>query len=87
MGRMSKSYGSEWHLAQYLRHRRRELNAAVARATGGRLHGWLDAPVDRRAGKPAKEWRGIDFLPADPALEAEWPVFRPAEGKSSTRKG
>lgn len=37
MSRMGEGYGSEWHLAQYLRHRRGEPGAAVAQATGGRL--------------------------------------------------
>jgi len=79
MSRMGERYGSEWHLAEYLRHRRGELNAAVAQATGGRLLEWLDAPVDRRTGKPAKEWRGIDFLPPDAVLEAAWSAFWPTE--------
>lgn len=77
MSRMDKGYGSEWHLAQCLRHRRRELDASVAQATGERLIEWLDAPVDWRTGKPTKEWRGIDFLPADPSLDPAWSAFWP----------
>ena len=54
MSRMGKGYGSEWHLGQYLRHRRGELDAAVAQTAGGRLIEWLDAPVGRRTGFPCQ---------------------------------
>lgn len=77
MSRMGRGYGSEWHLAEYLCHGRADLDATVTRATGGRLIEWSDSTLDRRTGFPAKEWRGIDFLPADPGLTAAWSDFWP----------
>jgi len=54
MSRMGKGSGSEWHLAQHLRHRRGELGITFAQAIGRRFVGWLAPPWTARRENPPK---------------------------------
>jgi hypothetical protein len=74
-------YGSECHLLRYMGRHRHRLDREVLQAVGdGTAINWIDFPF---ASKPRKgtlqdaEWKGLDFLMPNPALQAAWGAFWP----------
>ena len=80
MAAMNSEYGSEFHLLRYMGRHRNRLNASVAAATAATAVEWLDVPPD--PGKPwgDGEWKGLNFIRSDEAVQSAWRKVWPARG-------
>ena len=77
MSWIGHGYGSEWHLLRYLGRHRNLLDSAIQETIGcGELE-WLDFGFDSRNPWHDAEWKGMDFLSEDSALQESWRVYWP----------
>jgi hypothetical protein len=74
-------YGSEYHLLRYLGRHREQFNRKILELIGRGIGiEWLDFPFAIDGSGGDAEWKGLDFLPKDKALQNEWAAFWP-QGK------
>jgi len=77
MGRIGHGYGSEWHLLRYLGRHRDLLDRVVRETTGCGDLEWLDFGFDPTNPWHDAEWKGLDFLNEDTALQDSWRNYWP----------
>ncbi len=83
MGKRGEGYGSEDHLATYLRMMPAALDGAIRQRTG------LSAPIEWQYPTTgiAREPKGIDFLAGQPDVQAAWREFWPQTGNQQRWDG
>lgn len=77
MGRIGHGYGSEWHLLRYLGRHRNLLDRKIKEVTGCGQIEWLDFGFDVNSPWHDAEWKGLDFLQEDFALQTSWGEYWP----------
>lgn len=80
VGKRGNGYGSEFHLHHYLDHRRDVLNQPVQAHVGANDVEWLPGPPDRMNPGKLREWKGLEFLADDAALQGAWREIWPSAG-------
>jgi hypothetical protein len=80
MAEIGNGYGSECHLLRFLGRHRRHMDCQVQKTVGADSIAWLDFHFDGTKRWPDGEWKGLDFLPPDPALAQKWRQFWPETG-------
>ena len=72
-------YGSEWHLLRYTGRHRQRFDREVLKAVGrpqDRME-WEDFLLAPGKRWPDVEWKGLDFLASNQALQTDWAAFWP----------
>jgi len=77
MGRIGHGYGSEWHLLRYLGRHRDLLDRTIQETTDCGGLEWLDFRFDPNNPWHDAEWKGLDFLVDDTALQDSWKRYWP----------
>lgn len=83
MGLIGYGYGSEWHLTQYLAHRRSAFTRQVEEKLALTAISWLDSEERRDSGSgrvALREARGLEFLPREDTVRREWERRWPQTG-------